>query len=168
MSRVESYVTTDGHSASLSWNKAPIWDLRPNFYYCQTTAGLLMWGALSDQRMGLSFTIAAGPRQFSHSQVRVPIYCLRFETSLFVASYESQGEGGGIPSRLNTGWMNVSSASIAYNARFCCLCVFRVIKCVYLSVLSSNLKNYWTASSNEEKVRQVCVKLDNLDHILFL
>jgi hypothetical protein len=23
--RVESYVTTDGQSASLSWNKAPIW-----------------------------------------------------------------------------------------------------------------------------------------------
>jgi hypothetical protein len=27
---------------------------------------------LSDERMGLSFTIAAGPRQRSHSQVRVP------------------------------------------------------------------------------------------------
>jgi hypothetical protein len=26
---------TDGQSASLSWNKAPIWDLRPDFYYCQ-------------------------------------------------------------------------------------------------------------------------------------
>jgi hypothetical protein len=29
-----SYVTTDGQSASLSWNKAPIWGLRPDFYYC--------------------------------------------------------------------------------------------------------------------------------------
>jgi hypothetical protein len=44
-------------SASLSWNKAPIWGLRPDFYYCQTVAGLLMWGALSDERMGLSFAI---------------------------------------------------------------------------------------------------------------
>jgi hypothetical protein len=34
-------------SASLSWNKAPIWGLRPDLYYCQTIAGLLMWGALS-------------------------------------------------------------------------------------------------------------------------
>jgi hypothetical protein len=34
--------------------------------------GLLMWGALSDERMGLSFTIAAGPRQRSHSRVQVP------------------------------------------------------------------------------------------------
>jgi hypothetical protein len=31
-----------------------------------------MWGALSDERTGLSFTIAAGPRQRSHSQARVP------------------------------------------------------------------------------------------------
>jgi hypothetical protein len=30
-------------------------------------------------------------------------YCLRFETSLFVASYDSQGHGGGIRSRLHTG-----------------------------------------------------------------
>jgi hypothetical protein len=58
----ESYVTADGQSASLSWNKAPIWGLRPDFYYCQTVAGLLMWGALSDERTSLSFTIPAGPR----------------------------------------------------------------------------------------------------------
>jgi hypothetical protein len=31
-----------------------------------------MCGALSDERTGLSFTIAAGPRQRSHSRVRVP------------------------------------------------------------------------------------------------
>jgi hypothetical protein len=29
-----------------------------------------MWGALSDERTGMSFTIAAGPRQRSHSGVR--------------------------------------------------------------------------------------------------
>jgi hypothetical protein len=48
-SESESYVTTDGQSASLSWNKAPIWGLQPDFYYCQTVAGLLMWDALSDE-----------------------------------------------------------------------------------------------------------------------
>jgi hypothetical protein len=67
----ESYVTTDGQSASLSWNKVPIWGLQPDFYYCQTVTGLLMWGALSDERTGLSFT-TAGPRQRSHSRARVP------------------------------------------------------------------------------------------------
>jgi hypothetical protein len=71
---VESYVTTDGPSATLSWNKAPIWGLRPDFYYHQTFASLLIWGALSDERTGLSFTISAGPRPRSHSSVRVPWY----------------------------------------------------------------------------------------------
>jgi hypothetical protein len=32
----ESYVTTDGQPASLSWNKAPFWCLRPDLYYCMT------------------------------------------------------------------------------------------------------------------------------------
>jgi hypothetical protein len=59
----DSYVATDGQSASLSQNKAPIWGLRPDFYYYQTVAGLLMWGALSNKRTGVSFTIAPGPRQ---------------------------------------------------------------------------------------------------------
>jgi hypothetical protein len=57
-------------SASLSWNKAPIWGLRPEFYYCQTVADLWMWGALSDERTGLQFTIAVGPRQRRHVLVR--------------------------------------------------------------------------------------------------
>jgi hypothetical protein len=65
----ESYVMTDGQSASLSWNKAPIWGLRPDFYYWVTVAGLLMWEGLSDERTGLSFTIVAGPCQRSHSRV---------------------------------------------------------------------------------------------------
>jgi hypothetical protein len=71
-SKCEFYVAIDRESASLSKNKAPIWGLRPAFYYCQTVAGLLMLGVLSDERTGVSFTIAAGPRQRSHSRVRVP------------------------------------------------------------------------------------------------
>jgi hypothetical protein len=69
--KVESYITTGGHSASLSWNKAPIWGLRPNFYYCMTVVGLLLWPALSDEKTGLTLIIAAGPRQSSHFRLRV-------------------------------------------------------------------------------------------------
>jgi hypothetical protein len=68
---LESYVTTNGQSASLSYNKAPIWDLRPDIYYCLTVAGLLMWGVLSDERTSLLFATPAGPRQRNHSRVRV-------------------------------------------------------------------------------------------------
>jgi hypothetical protein len=71
-SESESYITTDGQSASLSWSKALVWSLRPDLYYFQTFAGLLRWGALSDDRTGLPFTIAAGPGQRSHFRVRVP------------------------------------------------------------------------------------------------
>jgi hypothetical protein len=49
-----------------------MWDPRPDFCYCQTVEELLIRGALSDERTGLSFTSAASPRQHSHSRVRVP------------------------------------------------------------------------------------------------
>jgi hypothetical protein len=38
-SQSQSYVTTDGQSASLSWNKAPIWGLRQDLHYCMAVAG---------------------------------------------------------------------------------------------------------------------------------
>jgi hypothetical protein len=77
-------------SASLSWNEAPIWGLWPDFYYCQTVAGLLMWGALSDERAGLSFTIAAGLHQRSHCRVRVPWYSrLYFSVSDSILPFSS-------------------------------------------------------------------------------
>jgi hypothetical protein len=37
-------------------------------------------------------------------------YCLRFETSLFVASYDSQGYGGGIRPRFDTGFASYCSS----------------------------------------------------------
>jgi hypothetical protein len=70
-SQRQSYIMTDGQSVGLGWCQAPIWGW-PNFYYHQTVAGLLKWGALSDDRTGLYFTVAAGPRQRSLSGVRVP------------------------------------------------------------------------------------------------
>jgi hypothetical protein len=56
-SQSQSYVTADGQSASLSWNKAPIWSLRPDFRNCQTITGLFIWASLSDERTGLSSTM---------------------------------------------------------------------------------------------------------------
>jgi hypothetical protein len=37
--KLKSYITTDGQSASLFWNKVPIWGLRPDLSYCRTVAG---------------------------------------------------------------------------------------------------------------------------------
>jgi hypothetical protein len=88
----ESYISTDGQSARLSWNKEPVWGLPPDFYYYQTVAGLLMWGALSDERTGLSFTVFAGLAS----------------AVIFVASYDSQGYGGGIRPHLHTGYFQIA------------------------------------------------------------
>jgi hypothetical protein len=59
--RSQIYVTTNGQSVSLSWRQAPIWDLRPIFFFCLTVAGLLMWGVLSGERTGLFFTLYKVP-----------------------------------------------------------------------------------------------------------
>jgi hypothetical protein len=72
---------------------------------------LFLCGALSDERTGLSFVYAADTRQRSllgpsPSGLVTIFYCLRFETSLFVASYDSQGHSGGIRPRLHAGHCN--------------------------------------------------------------
>jgi hypothetical protein len=44
----------------------------PIFITCVTVTVLFLWGALSDERTGLSFVCAAGPCQRNLSRVRVP------------------------------------------------------------------------------------------------
>jgi hypothetical protein len=46
---------TDIQSASHFWCQTPFYDPRPDFCYCHTISVLLMWGALCDERTGLSF-----------------------------------------------------------------------------------------------------------------
>jgi hypothetical protein len=67
-----------------------------------------MWSAPSDERMGLSLKLLlafasafSGPSPVGLVTI---FYCRRFESSLFVAFYDSQGYGGGIRPRLHTGY----------------------------------------------------------------
>jgi hypothetical protein len=55
-------------------NKAPIWGLRPDLHYCLTVTGFLMWGALFDERTGLSFARVT----VSSSKSFVSMYDLHF------------------------------------------------------------------------------------------
>jgi hypothetical protein len=52
--------------------KPPSWTQDQSFVTVTTVAGLLMCGALFDDRTGLLFITAAGLRQRSRSQIRVP------------------------------------------------------------------------------------------------
>jgi hypothetical protein len=105
-SESESYVTTDGQPASLSCNKAPFWGLRPDLYYCCgfVDLGRPLWREDGSVVYNCCWPSAAqsfsGPSPVGLVAI---FYCLGFETSLFVASYDSQGHGGGIRPRLHTG-----------------------------------------------------------------
>jgi hypothetical protein len=113
-----------------------------NFYFPTEHLPLeSLCNILSDERMGLSFTIAAGPRQRSHSQIRVPwdswphftLSDSRLpqpagQVPVFISprnrvarlypqalgSYDSQGYGGGIRLRLHTGLLERTRLSIRW------------------------------------------------------
>lgn len=91
-SESESCFTSDGQSASLLEQSTHL-GFGPHIYYCQTVVGSLMWveREREKERTGLSYTTAPGPCKRSHfgSESRgTPdiFYCLRFETSVCVAS----------------------------------------------------------------------------------
>jgi hypothetical protein len=142
--RVKSYFMTGGlPPISSSWRQAP-WDSRSVVLFAEHLLSYSLRNILSDERMGLPFTIAAGSRQRSHSQIwllRILDHILLSQIrdspdlegqspvfisprnrvvrlypqalgSLFIASYDSQGYGGGIWTRLHTAlsfslnWLN--------------------------------------------------------------
>jgi hypothetical protein len=66
-------------------------------------------------------------------------YCLRFETSLFVASFDSQGHGGGIRTRLHTGKKFVK-VKVKVTLR---LAVYRQSICLGVKPLETHDQNFF-------------------------
>jgi hypothetical protein len=101
----------------------PIWGSWPDIYYCLTITVLFLWGALSVNRTCLSLLYATGPfpgQSFSSPSplgLATIFYFLKFETSLFVASYDLQGHGGGIRTRLQTSYSNSVKVKVKVTLR---------------------------------------------------
>jgi hypothetical protein len=105
---VESHVTTDGQSASQPLNKAPIWGPRPDFHLChRVTVTLIRPPYRREDGCAAYNRCRPSPAQaISGPSLEGPsttLNRLRFETSLFVASHDSQGHGGGSRPRLHMG-----------------------------------------------------------------
>jgi hypothetical protein len=104
----QRHIATDGRSVSESWCRAPsgahdqifitVWQLQSCFY----GASSLMRGRVCLLYMQLALASAVFLGAIFLGLVTI-FYCLRFETSLFVASYDSQGHSGGIQPRFHTG-----------------------------------------------------------------
>jgi hypothetical protein len=106
----ESDVTTNGQSASLSWYKAPIRGLRPDFYFRTeygirlTVTFLIQWGALSDEKTGLFFiTTLHGPHR-KHGLSSVRKACLHSNGSYSIVACVSVAA-----------WMCLMSRCLAMN-----------------------------------------------------
>jgi hypothetical protein len=81
----QSFVTTGGQSASLSWCQAPIWGLRADFYYSDSCVfvdvGSFLWREDGSVVYNCCWTSPAqslsGPSPIGLENI---FYCLRFET----------------------------------------------------------------------------------------
>jgi hypothetical protein len=106
--RVEFHVTTDGQSASPPRNNAPVWSPRPYFRHCQTVEGppICPPPPREDESAAYNRCRTSPAQSVSDPSPAGPattLHRLRFETSPYVASHDSQGNGGGTRHRLHMG-----------------------------------------------------------------
>jgi hypothetical protein len=97
--------------------------LGPDFHYCQAATSLFIWGALSVEKTGLLFTIAADPRQRRNSRVLVPWDSWPYFTLRFLLQCSSS-------------W-NLGTCRVE-NTAHCCTSIASVVVCLFAKELFSN------------------------------
>jgi hypothetical protein len=99
-----SHIATDGQSGAHDqiFTSITVWQLRSCF--CGAPS-------LTRGRVCLLCMLLALASEVFLGSV---FYCLRFETSLFVPAYDSQGHGGGIRPRLHTGLLSAQTRPVAW------------------------------------------------------
>jgi hypothetical protein len=106
-SQSQSHIATDGQSINKSWFRAPS-GAHDQIFITLWQLGLVFVGSPLWREDGPVFCICCWPSPaksfsgLSSLELVTKFYCLKFETSLFVASYDSQCHGGGIRPRLHT------------------------------------------------------------------
>jgi hypothetical protein len=114
-SQSQSYIATDGQSVSKDWAHDQIfiavWQLQSCFLGALSlTRG---WVCILYMLLVLASTVFfLGPSSLGFMTI---FYCLRFEISLFVASYDSQGHSGGIRPCLHTVVHGLHFDSLVYS-----------------------------------------------------
>jgi hypothetical protein len=100
-----SYFTTGGlPPISSSWRRAP-WNSRPEFFLNWTPAVIVLTLHPLWQEDGYNCCWSSPAHSFSGPSrvgLAATFYYIRLEASLFVASYDSRGYGGGIRPRLQS------------------------------------------------------------------
>jgi hypothetical protein len=131
----QSHIATDGQSVSKSWCQAPSGAHDQIFITLFAVTVLFFVGRPLSREDESVFYICCWPLPAqsllgpSPLVLAIIFYCLRFETSHFVASYDSQGHGGGIRPRLHTGSPVVFKITLRHGPQrkhifpYCCVFV---------------------------------------------
>jgi hypothetical protein len=128
-SQSQTYVTTDGQSASLSWWQAPIWGLRLDIHYGQTLCGFVdvrrsLWRENGFDVYSWCWSSPAhsflGP---SPAGLVTIFYCLWFETNTTLRTkspiFIPQEEVGPVvPPDIGLNWIPKSKSKLCYDRPF--------------------------------------------------
>jgi hypothetical protein len=161
----ESYFTTDGQSASLSWYKAPIRGLQPDFYFRTeyvirlTVTFLIPWGALFDERTRLPFVCAVGPCQRNLSRVLVSWDLRPYFT---VSDLRLPFSSPPTTRRVTVEVFDPASTRVSLQADSCCITVARTTQktratCQAASSLDRYQRWAWRGRQRKHSLPYCCV-----------